>query len=128
MQFSDHDLTVEAAWPQLFVDHKGKYWDVPESMSVDLASLVSYSGLRYRFGIHKNNGNPQAFNATDGEPPLSLLPGLCAKAAVTYEKIKYLWRKTEIKEEDEDLADLTPYDMRLMEPHAAISGIVGKFS
>ncbi|KAI5423188.1 protein TRIGALACTOSYLDIACYLGLYCEROL 4, chloroplastic [Lathyrus oleraceus] len=125
-EFSDHDLTVEAAWPQLFVDHKGKYWDVPESVSVDLSSLVSSSGLRYRFGMHKNGGNPQAFNATDSDPPLSLLPGLCAKASVTYNKIKYLWENTEIGIDDEDDKKvLTPYDVRLKEPHAAISGIIG---
>ncbi|KAJ1395423.1 hypothetical protein SESBI_33381 [Sesbania bispinosa] len=122
----DHDLTLEAAWPQLFVDHKGKYWDVPESISVDLSSLVSDSGLRYHFGIHKNGGNPQAINATDSTPPLSLLPGLCAKAAFTYEKNKYFWRNKEDGEELEDQPDrMTPYDVRLKEPHAAVSGIFG---
>lgn len=129
MQLPDHDLTVEAAWPQLFVDHKGKYWDVPESISVDLSSLLSNSGLRYRVGIHKNGGNPQAINATDNSnPPLSLLPGLCAKAAFSYEKIKYLWRHND---DDDDVDDFfeerTPYDLRLKEPHAAVSGIIGKF-
>lgn len=123
MQLPDHDLTVEAAWPQLFVDHKGKYWDVPESISVDLSSLVSESGLRYRFGIHKNGGNPQAINATDSSPPLSLLPGLCAKAAFTYEKIKYFWRDKEAEEDQR-----SSYDVRLRKPHAAVSGIIGKFS
>lgn len=129
MQFSEHDLTVEAAWPQLFVDHKGRYWDVPGSVSVDLSSLRSSSGLRYRFGIHKNGGNPQAFNATDSDPPLSLLPGLCAKASVTYDKIKYLWKKTDLEFDKDYNKDLTPpYDVRLTEPHAAISGIIGKLS
>ncbi|XP_061370531.1 protein TRIGALACTOSYLDIACYLGLYCEROL 4, chloroplastic [Gastrolobium bilobum] len=122
----DHDLTLEAAWPQLFVDHKGKYWDVPESLSVDLSSLVSDSGLRYHFGIHKNGGNPQAMNATDGNPPLPLLPGLCAKAAFTYEKIKYFWRDMEAEEDDERQIDkVLPYDVRLKGPHAAVSGILG---
>lgn len=126
MQLPDHDLTLEAAWPQLFVDHKGKYWDVPESLSVDLSSLVSESGLRYRFGIHKNGGNPQAVSATDGNPPLSLLPGLCAKAAFSYEKIKYFWRdKGSVEQQNEELF---PYDVRLKEPHAAVSGMIGNFS
>ncbi|XP_058745271.1 protein TRIGALACTOSYLDIACYLGLYCEROL 4, chloroplastic-like [Vicia villosa] len=125
-EFSDHDLTVEAAWPQLFVDHKGRYWDVPESVSVDLSSLGSSSGLRYHFGIHKNGGNPQAFNATDSDPPLSLLPGLCAKASATYDKIKYLWKKTDLEFDKDYDKDLTPpYDVQLTEPHAAISGIIG---
>ncbi|XP_039685225.1 protein TRIGALACTOSYLDIACYLGLYCEROL 4, chloroplastic isoform X2 [Medicago truncatula] len=121
-ELSDHDLTVEAAWPQLFVDHKGRYWDVPESISVDLASLVARRGLRYRFGMHKNNGSPQATNATDSDTPLSLLPGLCAKASVTYDKIKYLWRNTETEEE---YKDLFPHDQGLMVPHEAVSGIIG---
>lgn len=130
MQLPDHDLTVEAAWPQLFVDHRGKYWDVPESISVDLSSLLSNSGLRYRFGIHKNGGNPEAVNATDSNPPLSLLPGLCAKAAFTYEKIKYIWRHNndDDDDDDDDFEERTPYDVRLTEPHAAVSGIIGKVS
>ncbi|XP_027336650.1 protein TRIGALACTOSYLDIACYLGLYCEROL 4, chloroplastic [Abrus precatorius] len=119
----DHDLTLEAAWPQLFVDHKGKYWDVPESISVDLSSLVSESGLRYHFGIHKNGGDPQTVNTTEGSPPLSLLPGFCAKASVSYEKIKDFWREKEAEEQQEDT--VKPYDVRLKEPHAAISGIIG---
>lgn len=128
MQLPDHDLTLETAWPQLFVDHKGKYWDVPESISIDLSSLVSDSGLRYQIGIHKNGGNPQAVNAIDGTPPLSLLPGLCAKAALTYEKIKYFWRDKEAAEDLKQETDkVLPYDVRLTEPHAAISGIMGNF-
>ncbi|OIW00968.1 hypothetical protein TanjilG_16217 [Lupinus angustifolius] len=126
----EHDLTLEAAWPQLFVDHKGKYWDVPESISLDLASVISDSGLRYHFGLHENRGNPQAVNAIDGKPPLSLLPGLCAKAAFTYEKIKHFWRDEEAAKEAEqdrepDPDKVLPYDSRLSVPHAAISGIMG---
>ncbi|MED6111634.1 hypothetical protein PIB30_053984 [Stylosanthes scabra] len=127
----EHDLTFEAAWPQLFVDHKGKYWDVPESISADLSTVVSESGIRYHIGIHKNGGNPRAVNATDGSPPLPLLPGVCAKAAVTYEMSKDFWReKTEPVEEDIFDWDWnnrkpTPYDSRLAEPHGAISGSMG---
>ncbi|KAL2319511.1 hypothetical protein Fmac_028480 [Flemingia macrophylla] len=119
----DHDLTLEAAWPQLFVDHMGKYWDVPESLSVDLSSLLSESGLRYHVGIHKNGGIPKAMNATYSNPPLSLLPGLCAKAAFSHEKTKYFWRdKSAVEQENEEVF---PYDDRLKEPHAAVSGIIG---
>ncbi|CAJ1948859.1 unnamed protein product [Sphenostylis stenocarpa] len=119
----DHDLTLEAAWPQLFVDHKGKYWDVPQSLSVDMSSLLSPFGLRYRIGIHKNGGNPQQVNATDANPPLSLLPGLCVKAAISYEKIKYFWRdKVAVEEGNEEM---TPYDVRLGEPHSAVFGTIG---
>ncbi|BAT96888.1 Protein TRIGALACTOSYLDIACYLGLYCEROL 4 [Vigna angularis] len=119
----DHDLTLEAAWPQLFLDHKGKYWDVPESLSVDLSSLLSESGIRWRVGLHKNGGNPQQVNATDGKPPLSLLPGLSLKSAVSYEKIKYFWRDKGTVEQGNE--DVVPYDVRLNEPHSAVFGVIG---
>ncbi|KAA8515803.1 hypothetical protein F0562_018586 [Nyssa sinensis] len=126
----DHDITVEAAWPDLFIDRNGKYWDVPESISLDCSSLVSESGLRYRFGIHKNSGCPQAVNSVNGEAPLALMPGLCAKAAFSYEKSKDLWRQKETKKDVIVVTDKgrfwrPSYDIRLKEPHAAISGIIG---
>ncbi|XP_073144814.1 protein TRIGALACTOSYLDIACYLGLYCEROL 4, chloroplastic [Henckelia pumila] len=126
----DHDITLEAAWPELFIDRKGKYWEVPESISLDCSSLVSESGLRYRFGIHKNNGFPQAVGSIDGETPLPLLPGICAKAAFSYEKSKDLWRQIEteedvIKKAETDQSWHPSYDIRFKEPHAAISGIMG---
>lgn len=131
MQLPYHDVTLEASWPQLFVDHKGQYWEVPESISLDLLSLVSDSGLRYRFGIHKNAGHPQAINSTNADAPSALMPGLCAKAAFSYEKSRDFWRR---KERREDIIDKTEkgsfwrpsYDLCLREPHAAISGIFGK--
>ncbi|XVF22919.1 hypothetical protein REPUB_Repub12eG0212400 [Reevesia pubescens] len=129
-QLPDHDITLDAAWPELFMDHKGKYWEVPESISLDMSSLPSDSGLLYRFGIHKNSGDPQAFNALDGEAPSALMPGLCAKAAFSYEKSKDFWRRKERKEDlivktDKGSFWRPSYDVRLKEPHAAISGIIG---
>ncbi|XP_011093485.1 protein TRIGALACTOSYLDIACYLGLYCEROL 4, chloroplastic isoform X2 [Sesamum indicum] len=129
-EFPDHDITLEAAWPQLFIDHKGKYWEVPESISVDCSSLISDSGLRYRFGIHKNSGLPQSVDSVNAQNPIALLPGLCAKAAFSYQKSKDLWRQKETKEdviiETEKGQFWRPsYDIRLREPHATISGIIG---
>ncbi|XP_075519267.1 protein TRIGALACTOSYLDIACYLGLYCEROL 4, chloroplastic-like [Primulina tabacum] len=126
----DHDITLEAAWPELFIDRKGKYWEVPESISLDCSSLVSDSGLRYRFGIHKNNGLPLALDSIDRETPQSLLPGVCMKSAFSYEKSKDLWRQIEteedvIKKTGPDQFRHRSYDIRLKEPHAAISGIMG---
>lgn len=123
---------MEAAWPELFIDRKGKYWEVPESISLDCASLVTESGLRYRFGLHKNSGSPQAVDSTNTESPVALLPGLCAKAAFSYEKSKDLWRQKETKDdvmvETENGQVWHPtYDVRLKDPHAAISGIIGNF-
>ncbi|MBA0772362.1 hypothetical protein Gotri_007752 [Gossypium trilobum] len=126
----DHDITLDAAWPELFMDRKGKYWEVPESISLDMSSLPSDSGLQYHFGIHKNSGHPQAFNALDGEAPSALMPGLCAKAAFSYQKSKDIWRRKETKEDliiktDKGSYWRPSYDVRLREPHAAISGIIG---
>ncbi|XP_052194830.1 protein TRIGALACTOSYLDIACYLGLYCEROL 4, chloroplastic [Diospyros lotus] len=126
----NHDLTMEAAWPELYIDHNGKYWDVPESISLDCSSLVSESGLRYRVGLHKNSGHPQALDSSHNELPLALMPGLCAKAAFSYEKSKDLWRQEETKK---DVIVETKrgqfwrpaYDIRLKEPYSAISGIIG---
>ncbi|GFZ02899.1 hypothetical protein Acr_15g0015070 [Actinidia rufa] len=122
---------MEAGWPELYIDHNGNYWEVPLSISLDCSSLISDSGLRYRFGVQKNGGYPQDVDASPGEVPLALMPGLCAKAAFSFEKSKDLWRQ---KETDEDLfvrasngsRYLRPaYDIRLKEPFAAISGIIG---
>ncbi|MBA0562810.1 hypothetical protein Golob_007831, partial [Gossypium lobatum] len=120
----------DAAWPELFMDRKGKYWEVPESISLDMSSLPSDSGLQYHFGIHKNSGHPQAFNALDGEAPSALMPGLCAKAAFSYQKSKDICRRKETKEDliiktDKGSYWRPSYDVRLREPHAAISGIIG---
>ncbi|CAN6831060.1 protein TRIGALACTOSYLDIACYLGLYCEROL 4, chloroplastic-like [Brassica napus] len=133
-----HDLTVEAAWPDLFLDHKGRFWDVPESLNFDVSSLApETTGLQYRFGVHKSKGDPQQVNAAEtsgDDAPASLFPGLCAKAAVSYKASRDLWRPKErdddTKEEEEEDDDddspvFLPYDIRLKEPHAAVSGIVG---
>ncbi|KAH6755092.1 TRIGALACTOSYLDIACYLGLYCEROL-like protein [Perilla frutescens var. hirtella] len=126
----DHDITFEAAWPELFIDRKGKYWEVPESISLDCSSLVSDSGLRYRFGLHKSSGTPEAVDSVSTETPVALLPGLCAKAAFSYEQSKDFWRQKETKDDvtvetKEGQAWCPPYDIRLKDPHAAISGIIG---
>ncbi|KAL1809188.1 hypothetical protein ACET3Z_026178 [Daucus carota] len=126
----NHDITLEAAWPELFVDQKGNYWDVPESISLDCASVVSESGLRYRLGLHNNRGKPLAENLLDDEAPPALLPGLSAKAAFSYEKSRDIWRAREKKEDcivKTKRGELwrPAYDVRLKEPHLAVSGIIG---
>ena len=130
LQLPNHDITLEAALPELFLDKKGTYWEVPVSASLDISSLVSASGLRYRFGLHRNSGNPEALNSSSDDTPSSLMPGICAKAAFSYEKCRDIWRETEKKSSREtklekEPAWLSSYDVRLREPHAAISGIIG---
>lgn len=126
----DHDVSLEAAWPELFIDHKGRYWEVPESISLDCSSLVSENGLRYRFGLHKNGGHPRSVDNITDDPPLSLMQGICGKAAFSYEKSKDFWRLKEKREDiiietDEGRFYRPSYDIRLKEPHAAVSGIIG---
>ncbi|KAK9144820.1 hypothetical protein Sjap_004723 [Stephania japonica] len=126
----NHDITMEAAWPELFIEQNGGYWNVPESISLDVSSLISESGLRYRYGLHKNSGTPQAHFSTKGDPPLALMPGLCAKAGFSYEKCWDIWRQREtrndtIVETDKGRYFRPSYDIRLKEPHASVSGIIG---
>ncbi|KAB2016022.1 hypothetical protein ES319_D08G067500v1 [Gossypium barbadense] len=122
MILPDHDITLDDAWPELFMDHKGRYWEVPESISLDMSSLPSDSGLLYRFCMHKNS-----------EAPSALMPGLCAKVAFSYEKKKDFWRRKETKEDlivktDDGSFWQPSYDTHLKEPHATISGIIGSFA
>ncbi|PPR96670.1 hypothetical protein GOBAR_AA24004 [Gossypium barbadense] len=73
-QLSYYDITLDAAWPKLFMDHKGKYWEVPESISLDMSSLPSNSGCHIIF--------------------------TCTKiAAFSYEKKMDFWRRKETKED-----------------------------
>ncbi|XP_026406736.1 protein TRIGALACTOSYLDIACYLGLYCEROL 4, chloroplastic-like [Papaver somniferum] len=125
-----HDITMEAAWPELFVDRNGEYWNVPESVSLDLSSIVSESGLRYRLGLQKVSGQPQPLSDSIGEPPLNLMPGLCTKAGFSYEKSRDIWRQKETEEDrtrktDQGAFWWPSYDVHLKEPHAAVSGIIG---
>ncbi|KAE8715120.1 20 kDa chaperonin [Hibiscus syriacus] len=58
------------------------------------------------------------------------MPGLCAKVAFSYQKSKDIWRRKETKEDlivktDKGSFWRPSYDVRLKEPHAAISGITG---
>lgn len=129
-QLPNHDLTLEAAWPELFIDKEGGYWDVPESISLDVASLVSESGFRYRFGMHKNGGHPRPLSMMCDNVPLALAPGVCAKAAFSYQKSRDIWRQKMRKKDmivntEKGRAWWLSYDAHLMEPHAAISGIIG---
>ncbi|CAK7347709.1 unnamed protein product [Dovyalis caffra] len=57
------------------------------------------------------------------------MPGLCAKAACSYEKSKDFWRQKEkiddtVVKTDKGKVWHPSYDVRLNEPHAAISGII----
>ncbi|KAG0459008.1 hypothetical protein HPP92_022136 [Vanilla planifolia] len=77
----------------------------------------------------QNDGEPRT-TSSGNEIPLSLLPGICAKAAFSIEKSRDLWQKDESKSIVEkqlkkESARLIPYDKQLKDPHAAISVIFG---
>lgn len=113
---------MEAACPGLFVDKHGTYWDVPLSLAIDLASVPLASGLSYHLCLQHNSGQPKPFAGSEtSEPPLSLLPGFCAKAAISIKKSIDVWRKKEGK-----LRMVQPYDVLLSDPHVSASAIIGK--
>ncbi|CAN0900411.1 Protein TRIGALACTOSYLDIACYLGLYCEROL 4, chloroplastic [Linum grandiflorum] len=128
-QHRRHDVTLEAAVPEVFVDNrKDGYWNVPHSVSLDVASVPGKDGgVLYRFGLHGNAGRPTPHHALDtntvdaAEVPSDLMPGLCAKAACSYQKIKDFWRITPRLDKPDSIV---PYDIQLCQPHSALSGIV----
>ncbi|CAI9771126.1 unnamed protein product [Fraxinus pennsylvanica] len=120
-KFPLHNLTVEAASPALFVDQHGNYWDVPFSVSMDLAPVASDSGTSCRFCINHTTGIPKPY---EGQPtsrvPVTLLPGLCTKCAVSFKKNVDIWRSEAPK-----VKMVQPYDIFLSSPHISASGILG---
>lgn len=123
MQLRGHNLTLETAWPGLFVDRSGTYWDVPLSMAIDFASVSSDSGLSYHFCLQHNSGKPRHFGGDETTRiPSSLLPGLCARAALSFKKNFFFWRK-----KDGKLKMVQPYDILLSDPHISSSEVIGKF-
>ncbi|XP_057467710.1 protein TRIGALACTOSYLDIACYLGLYCEROL 4, chloroplastic-like [Actinidia eriantha] len=120
-KFLHHNLTVEAAWPELFVDHVGTYWDVPFSVAFDLASIASDSGGSYHFCVNHNAGPPKQHESqlTSGVP-MTLLPGLSIRNAFSFKKNVDIWRSKAPK-----LKMVQPFDILLSNPHISASGLLG---
>uniref|UniRef100_A0A2N9EI98 Protein TRIGALACTOSYLDIACYLGLYCEROL 4, chloroplastic n=1 Tax=Fagus sylvatica TaxID=28930 RepID=A0A2N9EI98_FAGSY len=123
-KFPNHNLTVEAVSPGLFVDKSGNYWDVPISMAIDMASLASDSGASYHLCMHHNTGSPTQFQGdhhqTTHGPPATLLPGLSIKSAFSFKQNFDFWRSKAPM-----LKMVQPYDIFLANPHISASGIIG---
>ncbi|KAL2229631.1 UNVERIFIED_CONTAM: Protein TRIGALACTOSYLDIACYLGLYCEROL 4, chloroplastic [Sesamum indicum] len=119
--FPHHNLTLEATSPALFVDHLGNYWDVPFTWALDLASVASDSGTSCHFCINHTVGSPKQCeeHPMSSEPP-SLLPGLCAKCAVSVKKNFDIWRSEAPK-----IKMVQPYDIFLSNPHISASATLG---
>ncbi|XP_015900061.1 protein TRIGALACTOSYLDIACYLGLYCEROL 4, chloroplastic [Ziziphus jujuba] len=120
-KFPHHNLTVEAAWPGLFVDKLGNYWDVPFSVAVDLASVASDSGESYHLCMHHNSGFPEQFGGDQSnQVPTTLLPGFSVKSAFSFKKNIDIWRS-----KDQKLKMVQPFDIFLSNPQISASGIIG---
>ncbi|KAJ0980016.1 hypothetical protein J5N97_015490 [Dioscorea zingiberensis] len=120
-EFPRHNIQLEATCPGLYVDKDGTYWDVPLSMAVDLASVASPSGINYHLCLQHNSGQPKHLGGShNSQVPMSLLPGLCAKTAISIKRFVDFWRKKEGK-----LKMVQPYDAFLSDPHVAASGTIG---
>ncbi|XP_065863978.1 protein TRIGALACTOSYLDIACYLGLYCEROL 4, chloroplastic [Euphorbia lathyris] len=120
-QFLNHNLTLEAVSPGLFVDKSGNYWDVPLSMAIDLASVPCESGATYHFCMNHNSGSPKLFQGDQSMgAPASLLPGSSLKTAFAFNKKLDIWRSKAHK-----LRMVQPFDIFLSNPHVSASGIIG---
>ncbi|GFP83078.1 protein trigalactosyldiacylglycerol 4 chloroplastic [Phtheirospermum japonicum] len=117
-KFPNHNLIVEATSPALFVDDLGKYWDVPFTLAVDLASLPSDSGASCHFCINHTAGLPKQCEGT--VPPSLLLPGLSAKCAFSFKNNFDIWRSEAPKTKM-----VLPYDIFLSNPHISASTTLG---
>ncbi|XP_068660657.1 LOW QUALITY PROTEIN: protein TRIGALACTOSYLDIACYLGLYCEROL 4, chloroplastic [Aristolochia californica] len=118
----EHNLTVEAVSPGLFVDKNGNYWDVPLSLAIDLASVAPNSGFSHHLCLQHNYGAPKQFGGDQsiGDPPATLRPGFSVKSAFSFRKDANIWRK-----EGGKLRMVQPFDVLLSEPHVSISGVIG---
>ncbi|CAI0375503.1 unnamed protein product [Linum tenue] len=123
-EFPNHNLTLEAASPSLFLDKSGNYWDVPLSLALDLASIPSSSGASYHFCMRHIAGLPKLFeggNENHGKTiPATLLPGITLRHAISFKKNLEIWRS-----EAKKLKMVQPFDIFLSTPHVSASGIIG---
>lgn len=123
-QFLHHNLTMEAAWPGLFVDGNGSYWDVPFSLALDLASATLNSGASYHLFFNNCAGSPKQYEGQHSDelpPPAALLPGFTAKGVVSLKKNIDLWRSEASMQKM-----VQPYDIFLSNPHISASWILGE--
>lgn len=115
-KFPRHDLTMEAAWPGLFIDKHGNYWDVPVFVAADLASVTCDSGASYHLCLQHISGPAKQVGGGESRHiPTSLLPGVCLKSAFCFKKNIDLWRSQTKKS----------FDVLLSNPHVSATGIVG---
>lgn len=94
MQFDQHHILLEGAYHECYVDRDSGCWEVPQTISADVASRGALGGLRYRLGVHHSAGAPlrSGGDETAQKSPLGTLPGLRIQAGASMEKSLYLWK------------------------------------
>ncbi|KAG0625143.1 hypothetical protein M758_2G031100 [Ceratodon purpureus] len=93
-KLDQHQILLEATHHECLIDRESRYWDVPQTVSLDVASSGAREGLRYRLGVHHSAGAPM--ECMDDENarrvPLGALPGMRIQAGASTEKSVDLWK------------------------------------
>lgn len=117
-KLQQHEILMEGAWNDTCVDARGQYWNVPQTLSVDVVSAGLSSGIRYRAGVCHSTGVGEPLGQAAIEVPLDALAGTRARIAVSVENQVNLWkgaRKTFSKR----------YNHLASQPHVTVSCIIG---
>eukprot|EP00250_Pteridium_aquilinum_P013023 c21086_g1_i1 orf=89-1453(+) len=118
-KLKQHDILLEAAWNEKCVDRRGKYWNVPEMVSLDFQSHGSSSGLGYRAGVHQSSGVSSEPSGEAASPlPFGALAGICGRAAVFWEKKKDMWKDTHNQPHK-------PFNLLASCPRVTVSSVMG---
>ncbi|KAL2650334.1 hypothetical protein R1flu_018462 [Riccia fluitans] len=122
-----HDWILESAWHEHFVDREARYWEVPQVTTLDVASVGSTSGLRYRLGLHHSAGTPVECPKMDGSilggVPAGATPGLRAQAALSMEREMHVWKPKQTTCRRRQ--NKRPYNLLAARPHVTLSGLAG---
>lgn len=125
MQLDRHQILTEAAFHECYVDRHARYWEVPQALSVDVASNGARGGLRYRLGVHHSAGVPLECGREDTAHsiPLGALPGTQIQAGASLEKSLDIWKGNTKRKQPKSQKSYSLLETR---PHISLSGIAGK--
>lgn len=118
-KLDQHQILLESAYHERYVDRESGYWDVPQTVSLDMASRGAPGGLRYRLGVHHSAGAPQRCGGDDRarKVPSGGLPGLRFQAGASMEKSLDLWKT--------DPGSNKSYSFFEARPCISVSGVLG---
>lgn len=113
---------MKGSFHECYLDREARYWDVPQALSVDVASQGAPGGLRYRLGVHHSAGVPVECGSEERarKIPLGALPGMRVQAAASLEKVLDIWKG------NRSFRLQKSYSLLRTRPHISLSGIVGK--